>query len=1642
MTNTIELAPAGERLEPGAAEPPDQAKKARLLRKAIALAREAGAREGGARESGDPATAEQVIGLFYQHVAPADVAERSPRDLAGAALSLFRFAGRRRPGQAKIRVYNPEPAADGWSSPHTIVEIVNDDMPFLVDSATAAINAGDRVVHLVIHPIVEAERDPGGRLRLIREPDAPGPRDPPGLRESWMQIEITREPDPANLARLTQTMASVLADVRVAVGDWQPMRETLRALLDELPGPPAAPAPQAELAETQDFLRWLDDDNFTFLGYREYDFAGAAEPARPALGILRDRDYPIFGGLRDLSSLPPEVQDFLRRRELLVVTKSNLRATVHRTAHMDAIGLRRFGAGGEVVGIRLFLGLFTSLAYSRSPRSIPLLRLKVRHIVARAGLSPTGHDGKALLHILDALPRDELFQGSEDQLFETAIGILNLQERQRIALFVRRDPLERFVSCLVYVPRERYDSALRRRFATILEEAFAGRLSAYYTHLDDWVLARIQFVIHTTRGAVPAVDVAALERQLAEAGHSWSDRLQEAAEAEFGEAEAQARLRRLKPYPLAYQALTEPVQAIADLPRIERVLAGSPLEVSLHPIAGGGRPGLRLYRGAEPVALSDVLPMLENLGLRVVAEEPFRIDAIDGAAVWVHEFQLAGPVAATAVSAAVGGRFEEALGAVWTGRVENDRLNRLVLAAGLGARQVTILRLYAKILRQAGAAFSQAYMEDALAAHPDIAARLVRLFEIRFDPVAAAAEREPAALGEVQAIERALDRVASLDEDRILRSFLGLVLNSVRTNYFQRLPSGAPKPYLAVKLASGAIDLLPRPRPLFEIYVYGPRMEGVHMRAGKVARGGIRWSDRKEDFRTEILGLMKAQTVKNAVIVPVGSKGGFVVKRPPDLRDQPEVRDQTGAEGVECYKILIRGLLDLTDNIAADSAAGHTIVPPPDVVRHDGDDPYLVVAADKGTAAFSNYANALAEEYGFWLGDAFASGGSAGFDHKALGITARGAWELVKRHFRELGRSIETGSIETDGVSVVGVGDMSGDVFGNGMLMSRRLRLIAAFDHRHVFVDPDPDPARSYAERQRLFRLPRSSWADYDRALISEGGGVFERGAKSVAISAQMQHLLAIEADHLTPAELIRHLLIAPVDLLWFGGIGTYVKAPGESHAEVGDRANDALRIDADEVRAKIVGEGANLGVTQRGRVAYALKGGRIDTDAIDNSAGVDTSDHEVNLKILIDRAIAAGALAAGEREPLLHGMAEDVAAMVLRDNYLQGEALSVAEARGAAALDRQTRLIRDLERSGRLDRALEFLPDDETLAARAAHRQGLVRPEIAILLAYAKMALDDELLASDLPETPELEPELRGYFPAALRDRLGRLIPTHPLRREIAATVVSNDLVNRAGITFVSDMRARTGRPAPEIARAYLVVREIFELPRLWAEIEALDDKVAARVQTEMLLEIALVVEHAAVWLLRRRCLDPAADIARLASGVRDLAGSLADLLPARDASLAAERSLRLREAGVPAPLAARIGAMMFMAPALDIAELAERTAQPLDRAARVYYGAGVRVALDEMRAAARRLPAETQWQRLAVEAIVDDLLALQADFAQRILASEEAAAPDPLAAWAAANATALAPAEALAREVRAAALPDLALLVVAARQLRQSLG
>jgi glutamate dehydrogenase len=1568
----------------------------------------------------------RFIAELYQRVPPSDIEARSPADLCGAATALWDFARHRTPGVAKVQVYNPTAGGDGWSSAHTIVEIVTDDMPFLVSSATAAINQAGHEVLLAIHPIVVVARNPSHEL-IELDPAAEG------WAESWMQITITRQAGEDDRRGLASSLEGVLADVRHAVTDWSRMRHALHTIGATLAAP-ALVAWAGDIAEDVAFLRWLDDDNFTYLGFRDYDFTGAENGPKPPLGILADHSYSVFGGLRDLAALPSEVQEFVQRREPLFIAKTERRSTVHRAAHMDAIGIRRFGPGGKVIGVQLFLGLFTSQVYSSNARTIPLLRQKVRRTITRAGLATDGHDGKALAHIVDGLPRDELFQMNEDELFATAIGILNLQERQRVALFVRRDGLGRYASCLVFVPRERYDTRLSEHLAAILEAAFAGTVADFYTHLDDGVLARIQFVIRLTRGAVPPVDVAALERRLTEAGRSWSDRFAEAATEALGEGFASTRLRRLKPFPIAYQELTEPAQAVADLDPIEAVLGGLPLAASLHPLPGTGEAGLRLYRLSAPVPLSDVLPILENLGLRIIAEEPFRIEAVDGRIVWVHELTLESGCVPTPLTTEMRQRFEAAVLAVWSGTLESDGFNRLVLAAGLSGRQATVLRLYCKVMRQAGTTFSQAYMEETLTRHPVIARRLVELFEHRFDP-GRAVPGSLAAVGEIQAIDHALDAVESLDEDRILRSYLTLILRTVRTNYYQTLPSGQPKPAFAVKLASHQLDLLPLPRPLYEIFVYSPRVEGVHMRAGKVARGGIRWSDRKEDFRTEILGLMKAQTVKNAVIVPVGSKGGFVLKR------TGLSREEIPAEGIECYRTLIGGLLDLTDNFASEPNGGaHWVVPPAQVVRHDEDDPYLVVAADKGTATFSDIANGIAEERGFWLGDAFASGGSKGYDHKAIAITSRGAWELIKRHFRELGRDIQN-----EDFTVVGVGDMSGDVFGNGMLQSRHIRLLAAFNHVHIFIDPSPDVLASFAERERLFRLPRSSWADYDKAVISAGGGVFDRNLKAIAITPEMQRAFGISAERLTPAELIRHLLQAELDLLFFGGIGTFVKAKAENHAEVGDRANDALRVDGETLRAKVVGEVANLGVTQRGRVAYALKGGRIDTDAIDNSAGVSMSDHEVNIKILLGSAIAAGALGPQEREPLLAQMTDDVAALVLRDNYLQGEALSLAEARAAAdfagALGRETRLIRELERLGLLDRGLEFLPDDDTLAARAAAKQGLTRPELAVLLAYAKMALDHEIVVSDLPELPDLAGDLRDYFPPALRERFATHIAGHQLRREIAATVITNDLVNRAGITFVHDLQAQTGRTAPEIARAYRIVRAAFDLPELWASIEALDNAIPAEVQIEMLLDISGIVEHCATWLLRGGRLNLGRETARFAPAVGELAVTAPDLLPSSERTLYERRTARLTSAGVPAALASRIALLVFLTTAFEIGDLAERTGEPTTRAAQIFYNVGAYFALDEMRDMARHLPADTQYQKNAADAMIDEFYSLQSELAARVLAVGNGAA-DPLAAWVEKQAGTLTSVEALADELRAATAPDLAMLVVAGRRLRQALG
>jgi glutamate dehydrogenase len=1586
------------------------------------------------RLTGDQAdAAARFVRVFAQNVAPEDVAAFAPEDLYGAALSLFAFAGRRTPGTPEVRVFSPRADADGWSCRHTVVEIVNDDMPFLVDSVAAELQRQDLAVHLVVHPVVAVERD-GDRLVAVGRGAG---------RESMMHIEVAALADPERREQVRAGLLEVLGDVRRAVADWPAMRDRMVAAQARLEAEGAG-LPADERAEADAFLEWLVHDHFTFLGCREYVFGTAAEAGAgvaivpgSGLGVLGAEEAPVFDGLRHFTTLPAEVQQFLRRPTALVVTKSSHKARVHRAIPMDVIAVKRFDADGAPVGLSVFAGLYTSAAYSAGARTIPILRRKVAWVMERAGFDPNSHDGKALLHILDTYPRDELFQIDEEALFAIARGILHLEERPRVALFLRRDPFERFVSCLVYAPRDRYDTELRQRFQRILADALAGEVMSFTTRLGESPLARVHFVVRTTPGAIPDFSPEAVETLLVEAGRSWRDRLKEALDARMGEAEAQATLTRWgEAFPTGYR---ERFSAAAAVLEIDRALEARARGLALHlfrPVETAAREvRLKVYHPAAAMPLSDVIPVMENFGFRVLNEIPDTIRPADGGPpVWMHDFGLAAPDGADLDIAVLRPLVEEGFRAVWTGVASNDGFNRLVRVARLSWPEARILRLYARYLRQVGFPLSQTFVEDTLVAQPRIARLLVDLFAARFDP-AAAPDRLTRAAGVVEAIEHALDQVQSLEEDRTLRAFLTLLRATLRTNHYQREADGRSKPYLSVKLDSQAIDFLPLPRPMVEVFVHSPRTEAIHLRGGKVARGGIRWSDRREDFRTEILGLMKAQMVKNAVIVPVGSKGGFVVKQPPEGGG----REAMQAEVVHCYRTLMQGLLDITDNLVEGA-----VVPPHDVVRHDMDDPYLVVAADKGTATFSDIANGVAAQYGFWLGDAFASGGSKGYDHKEMGITARGAWEAVKRHFRELGTDIQ----ETP-FTVVGVGDMSGDVFGNGMLQSRATRLLAAFDHRHIFVDPNPDPARSHAERERLFQLPRSSWADYDRALIAPGGGVFERTAKSIAVTAEMRALFGIGRDRVTPAELMRAILTAEVDLLWFGGIGTFVKARDETNADAGDKANDAVRIDGADVRARVVGEGANLGVTQRGRIEYARAGGRggaggaINTDAIDNSAGVDTSDHEVNIKILLDAVVAAGDMTGKQRDQLLAEMTDEVAGLVLRHNYQQTQALSVEQAEAPALLSAHGRAMRAFERRARLDRAVELLPDDAGLARRAQDGQGLTRPELSVLLAYSKMAMSQAITPSALPDDPAVDDDLLAYFPAPIRERQPDACRSHRLRREIVATVVTNALVNRAGIAFASSVEDATGADWVEIARAWLAARDIFRLDGYWAAVEALDGRVAAGVQTGLLLTARALVEAAMPHLLAAvaRAASIGTVVAHHMPGAEAVEEALAALLPADQGEALAARVAAATAAGVPEDLARRAAAFERVAAALPITDRALAAGQPIERVARLHFAIDARFRFDRLMAAADAIADGDAWARRAAAAARDDLAHAQNDLLAGVLGTGQGDAATALAAWSAAHAQPVQRIDALLAELDQQPRIDLAMLTVATRSLRAAL-
>jgi glutamate dehydrogenase len=1551
-----------------------------------------------------------------------DLAERNPDDLLGALLAHWQFGAHRAAGTPKVRVLNPGVAEHGWASRHSVVEIVNDDMPFLVDSTTAEIHRHGLNLHLIVHPIFAVQRGTDGTLLSLEE-HGDGPR------ESWMLIEVDRLVDAAQRAALVAGIERVLVDVRAAVDDWKPMRAALEAARAELA---QAAIPPAHRDECTAFLDWLGDDHFTLLGVRRHDLVtdatgndGLQLVRGSGLGVLRERGEAADEASASFAALPRGARSLARAvTPAVVVTKANTRSTVHRPGYTDYVGIKRYDAAGNVTGEHRFLGLFTSTAYASRVSETPLLRGKVGAIVARAGLPPGGHAAKALDHILETYPRDELFQTDDDALYRTALGILALGERQRLRLFVRRDPFDRFVTALLYVPREAYGTDLRTKCQRILVDAFAGTGCDFEVQLGDTRLGRILFTIRTTPGAVPEVDLKDLEERLAQAARRWPDQLRDALIEAEGEARGLELFKRwAAAFPLRYRERVSPRAAVADVSKVAGLSEAQPLALALYRPLGAppGQLGFKVYRLGAPVVLSDSLPMLEHMGVRVLGEHSDRLEGED-AAIGVYDFELHAPGTEDMEPETVARLFEDGFARVFRGEVENDDFNKLILRGGIPADEVVVLRAYAKYLKQTGFALSQATIEATLAAHPRIARMLVALFRLRFDPEKHEAKAEAS---QVHAVEMALEKVANLSEDRVLRQLLALVQATLRTNFWRTGTghSGEPGPrraFLSLKLDSKKVPGLPEPKPLYEIFVYSPRFEGIHLRGGKVARGGLRWSDRPEDFRTEVLGLVKAQMVKNTVIVPVGSKGGFVLKKAPP----PTERDAWMKEGIACYQDYLRGLLDLTDNYA-----GSTVVPPPMVVRHDGDDPYLVVAADKGTATFSDFANAVSAEYGHWLGDAFASGGSAGYDHKGMGITARGAWESVKRHFRELGRDIQSTPF-----TVAGIGDMSGDVFGNGMLLSRHIRLVAAFDHRHVFLDPEPDAEVSFQERERLFKLPRSSWADYDLTKISAGGGVWARSEKSIPLSPQVRAVLGTTAERLAPNELLAVILKAPVDLLYNGGIGTYVKASTETHAEVGDRANDGLRVDGRELRCKVIGEGGNLGFTQRGRIEAAMNGVRINTDAIDNSAGVDTSDHEVNIKILLGLAVADGELTGKQRNAVLAEMTDDVAALVLRDNVFQTQVLSVTGRLGLMLADAEARFMRFLERGGLLNRTIEFLPPDDELAERKARGQGLTTPERAVLLAYCKMWLFDEILASDLPEDPWIGRALERYFPRLLRERFAGYIPRHPLKREIVATHVLNSMVNRVGVTFTHRLAEATGAKPAQVVRAYLAAREVFGHVALWQQVEALDNHVADAVQAELLIEEGWLTARATTWFLRSR---------RLADPLEQTVARYAPAVEALEARLAAEaartpQAVAWAAAGVPQALAARVAAADGLVAALDVAEIADAVQRSLPDVGEVFTGIGTRLGLAKLRAQIDALPADSHWQGLAKAALGDDLAGLQRAITQDAMARAPGSAAASLAAWEQRNAQPLERAQRLLAELADAKSADLAMLSVALRELR----
>ncbi|MCX7091376.1 MAG: NAD-glutamate dehydrogenase [Legionellales bacterium] len=1505
----------------------------------------------------------EFVRQFYLTMALEDLKESGVDELFGLATHFWQLIEVRQPHEIKINIYNPDLQHNGLKSDHTVIELICDDMSFLVDSLRIVLNRMGLGLYLTVHM---------GGIRLLRDADRRVmevlPRSDEQtldlLVEAPILIKINRQTDPETIRKLEQQFRQVLTENRAVIDDWRMMRARICAIADEANHAPSTIS-REDVAETQSFLRWLEDHHFTFIGMQDYELVQENKEmllkAIPGTGCGILRDEFTATNRQHVSSIAPQAHELMVSSQILIMSKTDTLSCIHRDTYMDYIGVKRFDDQGHVIGECRILGLYTSVAYHSNPMQIPFLRHKVTSILRDSRLNPRSHAGRILLNIIETLPRDDLIQATEEELLNICMGIFYMQERRRIRLFARVDVYHRFISCLVYMPKDLYNSDLRSAIQTVLFESFQAFDISFSTYFPESMMARIHFIVRINPKKPVNFDFKAIEEKLIEVARSWLDDLYQLLLATHGQDKANLLFARYKPaIPPVYKASFSPRTGLIDISHIEELSPTQSLSMSFYrnPDDVSGNYRFKLYQHDTTFPLSDVLPIVENLGMRAISERPYVMKFEDGSITWVNDLSLQYKHAEQLNIDVLKDLFQQAFASAWFKEIENDGFNQLVLSASLPSRQVAVLRMYAKYFKQIGFTFSQDYIEQTLLNHAYIAKSLFEMFDLKFNTADVKAYEQVK-----QSILDALEKVSNLDEDKIIRQYVQVIHETLRTNYYQKDANGKPKSYISIKLHSKGIPGMPKPYPLYEIFVYSMQFEAVHLRASHVARGGLRWSDRREDFRTEVLGLMKAQQVKNAVIVPNGAKGGFVVKRSfaPNA-----TREEIMAEGISCYQQFIRGLLDITDNYVAGE-----VKKPLDVVCYDADDPYLVVAADKGTATFSDIANKISLEYQFWLGDAFASGGSQGYDHKKMGITARGAWESVHRHFYQMGLNVDT----TD-FTVVGIGDMSGDVFGNGMLLSPHIKLVAAFNHMHIFVDPNPDAAKSFLERQRLFLLPRSSWEDYDPKLISQGGGVFNRSAKSISVSPEMKALFGLKQNDIEPSELLKSILKAKIDLLWSGGIGTFVKARTENNADVGDRSNDLIRINGKQVRARAVVEGGNLGFTQLARVEYALNGGLIYTDFIDNSAGVSCSDKEVNIKILFNTVMQAGQLTQENRNILLSEMTDEVAQLVLRENYLQTRSINLSVSQGVRASELNMRYINELHRVGKLDRHLEYLPDDKQLTERKSLGKGLTSPEVATMMCYSKILLKEAILASDLPEDPYFAQYLIRSFPKPIQKKYSQEMQDHPLKREIIATAVSNLIINEMGFGFVYRLQNETGALLPLIVRAYVIARDIIDFDGIWLEVDALDTKINAEDQIKIVTVYVRLLRRITRWFLKckRPTMDTEKFVMQYKPQIQALRESLPDCLGEGYRSRFAKHYEDFLKLNIPESLALELTKTRGLFMAMEIVEIAQELKLSIAQAAEGFYGIGEFLDLGWLRDQIIIHPTENHWEALSREALRDD--------------------------------------------------------------------